>query len=242
MNKNTINFIKKYKWKIIILLYIFILAFVLILSYPFLKPKTLIGFLGLKSLKNHLLIHWLGFGIIYIIILYIVINIYKISKINKFFNYKKIYAFLICFFIIMTFIDKYQSKYYYFNNNIGHNNFFGIDYFDDMKSLFKLEIDTIFQKTYTINCDNFYINDKPHRVRGSLTRNYVEYEVNFTNIDSVTNESNTIETSYVAYEDIEYLKKILNSKSKLGFSVTLYKNTKIIKKIELNTEYLSKEI
>lgn len=137
--------------------------------------------------------------------------------------------FLFISFLIIIFLSCYITDLYFLNSNIKNTSFFNIYYLNDINLLFKCQKDIKNQDIYKINCNHLKIVESTtYRHRGP---DYTEYAVQLYSIDRTNKNYNILETVYISKSDCEYVKQFQSTSSRSNFTVTIYKNTKLIHSI-----------
>lgn len=245
MNENPIKARKNYSFKISIILLIITLVFSIISPF-FIKSTTTsyIGIEGIKLIKERLFFRLTTYGlacVLFGVITFLFYIKYGFVLFKRKSNTVKSNVLVLCIviFIVLLLIDKYDSNFESYNFSAGNRNFFGIEYFEDLKFLLKCKKDIKEEKTYTVNCDDIKLdviyNTNTYSHKGNVHKiKRKEYQVSLYTVDKNTGEYNILQKVYVSKNDIQYIKQFEEYQYVSGFTVNVYENTKLLKSIEPN--------
>lgn len=228
MEKNKSIFIYK-----IVLIISIILCSIFILFHNFTNVDTLIGIEGIKLLTNHLYTRLISYALLGLSLFILSFSLCKIIiLIDNKRNISNIKICLLIFVFIIIFLCTYNSKFNYFHFNINNNNF--VEYIQDINLLSRCKKDVTNNDTYSIICNNIKINEYRTIYTGKHSPpDIIEYELELSSIDKTYQKSSILETVFITENDCNYIRQLQNSSYNSYYKITIYKNTKLIKDIEL---------
>jgi hypothetical protein len=156
---------------------------------------------------------------------------FLIIKINKI-QISNINIFLLILFNIIIFLCSYSTPFNFLHKNIKNNNFLG--FIKDINLISLCQKDIIEDSTYSIICNHLKTTTYRTRKIGRHSGpDIIEYGVELSLLDKASNKSNVLDTVFISENDCIFIGQLPKLSYRSYYKITIYKNTKLIKNIEI---------